>query len=251
MGVEPPRDSVSVLATLAGSCHTFRRDFLVLREGKEGAGVEPAGVFLSTVFGTAWPAACRTFPVQERPDSNRDRVDLESTMLRAYTTLLKVFANDAGGRTRTSEVTGTPVLQTGAFAAQPRPREFARLKTERATVVGAREWTHFDAHFSLRVLLAASSRLSQRPSEAATLRRRLVAALSSRSQGNSVVKQQKERDSWLPREAVPLRSILEVYFGDWRAGDPLSRRLNLVFALIREARILNRGRALEFGLTAE
>ena len=39
-----------------------------------------------------------------------------------YTTLLKLFANDAGGRTRTSEVTGTPDLQSGAFAAQPRPQ---------------------------------------------------------------------------------------------------------------------------------
>src|ERR671916_427198 len=82
----------------------------------------------------------------------------------------------------------TPVLQTGAFAAQPRPRGFVGQKKREG---------------------------DRRPSKATH-----TAALSSRSQGNSVVKQQKERDSWLPREAVPLRSILEVVLWGLESGRP-------------------------------
>ena len=78
-----------------------------------------------------------------------------------------------------------------------------------------------------------------------------TAALSSRSQGNSVVKQQKERDFGSREKPSRSDQSSKFFFGDWRAGDPLSRRLNLILALIRELRILNRDRGHEFGLTAE
>ncbi len=207
-------------------------------------------MLLPTIFETVWPAACRTFRKTGAPGFEPRSGGFGVHHVAGYTTLLKSYGRMRAEGLEPPESGVTPDLQSGAFAAQPRPRILPDKKTERAT--GSRRAQVDTLRRTLLPkgaesgLVEALAKTARPPPSEATR-----AALSSRSQGNSVVKQQKERDSWLPREAVPLRSILEVYFGDWRAGDPLSRRLNLVLAPIREARILNRDRAPESGFAAE
>jgi hypothetical protein len=70
------------------------------------------------------------------------------------------------------------------------------------------------------------------------------------SQGNSVVKKQKERVLKLPREAVPLRSIPTFLVWIGERENPPSREL-IQIVLIRKTRIINVRRVLVSGFATE
>ena len=223
VGVEPTGGSVSAPATLAGSlpCRLARLPEVARVEGRCGSrtrrGLAP------TIFETVWPATCRTFPVQERPDSNRDQWVWNPPCCRLHNAP-KTNCERCGRKDSNLRSRWTPVLQTGAFAAQPRPRKkFARLKNREGDRSHVRAEDTLRRTLLPRVSLAASSRLSQRragpppfegDSRPPSLPVHKAIRLSNNKKSGTLAPERSRPAPINPRSSC---------FGDWRAGDPLSR----------------------------